>query len=236
MLSFDYVRIGDDRCETWWTLNARPTVRFRITDRALSALKAGQTLWDTEVAGLGARRRREDSRVAFVLKFRSPVEKDGTGRGRQRMVTIDRRGRGDYGIDAARKEATALRLQIRAGTDPALARDERKSAITIAELCALYMDALPTILIRGRAKKPSTIRSDRSNIERHILPLLGTLAVAAVTAADVRQTMHAIAVGKTAAARTTVGRKGAGSPSTVHRRALRETQGRERSSSRPSRA
>ncbi len=181
--------------------------KANITARALAALKPGQTLWDggskDSVAGLGARKRVEDGRFSFVLKYRSPVERGPDGRGRQRMYTIGKHGRGDFGIDDARKEATALRLQLRAGIDPALARDDRNAAITVAELCGLYLEALPTILVRGRAKKPSTIRSDRSNIERHIIPLLGKLPVAAVTTAEVRKVMHAIAVGKTAAERET---------------------------------
>ncbi len=102
--------------------------KARITDRALAALKAGAVLWDTEVAGLGARRRVEGGAIFFVFKYRSPVERDGTGRGKQRMLGLGRRGRGDLGIDDARKEATAFRQALRLGHDPALARDERKAA------------------------------------------------------------------------------------------------------------
>jgi integrase len=54
------------------------------------------------------------------------------------------------------------------------------------------------VLTRRKAgKKASTIATDRSRIERHIKPLLGTLSVPAVTRADVESFMHDIAEGKT---------------------------------------
>ena len=81
----------------------------RMTERAFNALEPGATLWDREVRGLGARRRSDDGRVVFVFKYRSPVERDATGRGRQRYFTIGPWGRGDWGIDDARKAATAHR-------------------------------------------------------------------------------------------------------------------------------
>ena len=178
-------------------------VKARITDRALAALKAGETLWDTEVRGLGARKRREDGNIVFAFKYRSPSEKDETGRGKQRMLTLGRRGRGDLGIDDARKEATAHRQALRVGVDPAAERDERKAALTVAELCDMYLNNIGTVLVRGRAKKPSTIRGDVSNIAAHIKPLMGDMAVDAVSAADVRSFMHKIAAGRTAAKRAT---------------------------------
>lgn len=67
----------------------------RLTERALNALEPGAALWDREVRGLGARRRGEDGRVVFVFKYRSPAERDATGRGRQRQLTIGPWGRGD---------------------------------------------------------------------------------------------------------------------------------------------
>jgi hypothetical protein len=51
---------------------------------------------------------------------------------------------------------------------------------------------------RKAAKKASTIATDRGRIDRHIKPLLGTMAVPAVTRADVEGFMHDVAEGKTA--------------------------------------
>ncbi len=72
---------------------------------------------------------------------------------------------------------------------------------TVAALCDAYLEAVPTLLLRraGRAKKESTLVTDRSRIARHIKPLLGDLHVDEVTPAHVEAFMHRIAAGDTAA-------------------------------------
>jgi len=47
-------------------------------------------------------------------------------------------------------------------------------AVTVAELCDEYLETS-----KGRIK-PSTLFVDRSRIERHVKPLLGTRAVASL--------------------------------------------------------
>ena len=51
---------------------------------------------------------------------------------------------------------------------------------------------------RKLAKKPSTLATDRGRIERHIKPLLGRMAVAAIEREDIERFMHAVAEGETA--------------------------------------
>ena len=51
---------------------------------------------------------------------------------------------------------------------------------------------------RGVAKKASTLATDKSRIERHIKPLLGTMKVPTVTRSDVERFMHDVADGETA--------------------------------------
>src|SRR5690242_3385045 len=92
----------------------------RITAAALERLKSGEILWDTEVRGLGARRQTEAGDVVFVFKARVPATR------RQRFLTIGRWGRGDWGIDDARKKATEHRDALRLGRDPGAERDEAK--------------------------------------------------------------------------------------------------------------
>ena len=177
----------------------------RITAAALERLKAKTTLWDTEVRGFGARRQTDKGDVVFVWKGKSPVT------GKQIFMTIGRWGRGDWPLDEARRRATEYRDAVRLGRDPAAARDEQKHVMTVAELCDTYFDAAPTMLLRaGRAKKPSTLATDKTRIEAHIKPLLGSLRVPAVTHADVETFMHRVAAGETAAARGAKGnpRKG----------------------------
>jgi hypothetical protein len=65
------------------------------------------------------------------------------------------------------------------------------------------------VLVRGgKAKKASTLASDKGRIDCHIRPLLGKLPVAAVTRTDVDRFMHAVAEGKTKAQQKTAKRRG----------------------------
>ncbi len=61
---------------------------------------------------------------------------------------------------------------------------------------------------RNVAKKPATLTLDRGRIERHIKPLLGRMAVAAVDRTDVERFLHDVATGKTAARTKTAKKRG----------------------------
>lgn len=166
--------------------------RRRIGLRDVRALGPNQTVWDAAVTGFGARRQRGEA-VAYVLQFR-------TAEGRLRWHTIGRHG-SPWTPDAARDEARRLLGEVAKGADPAADKRAKREAATVAELCDLYLaDAKAGRLLtrRGAAKKPSTLLTDRSRIDRHIRPLLGTLKVAAVTPDDVERFMHAVAEGETA--------------------------------------
>src|SRR5204862_544850 len=66
-------------------------------------------------------------------------------------------------------------------------------ALTVSDLAHLY-------LVDGPAAKPnkkaSSWKSDRSNIERHIMPLLGRKLVSALTQADIAKFQMDVAAGK----------------------------------------
>jgi integrase len=81
--------------------------------------------------------------------------------------------------------------------DPSAERSADRKAVTIAELCDLY-------LAEGVLTKKAIDRSnDRSRIERHIKPLLGTREIRDVTRADVERFQRDVALGRTAADRKT---------------------------------
>ena len=171
--------------------------RKRIGLREVRALKPGETVWDSAVAGFGARRQTGDA-VAYVLKCR-------TAAGRQRWLTIGRHG-APWTPDAARDEARRLLGEMVKGTDPAAEKHDKRKAVTMAELCARYLGDAEAgrLLVRGgKPKKPATLLSDRGRIEGHVIPLLGRLPVAAVTKQDVERFMHAVAAGETAHSRKT---------------------------------
>jgi integrase len=172
----------------------------RIGLREVRALAPGQVIWDSVVAGFGARRQRSAA-VAFVVRYR-------TAEGRQRWHTIGRYG-APWTPDSARDEALRILGETVKGADPAAEKQAKRKAETVAELCdAYWADAeAGNLMTRRRApKKASTLLSDKGRIEKHIRPLLGQMKVAAVTRADVEGFMRAVADGKTAG-RVATGKK-----------------------------
>jgi integrase len=164
----------------------------RIGIREVRALKPGEIVWDGFVTGFGARRQTGPA-VIYVLKYR-------TAAGRQRFHSIGRHG-SPWTPETARNEAMRLLGVIIKGDDPGADRVVSRSAMTMGELCDLYLaesEAGRLLTRRKIAKRESTLISDRGRIARHIKPILGRMTVAAVTADDVESMMHAIAAGTTA--------------------------------------
>lgn len=145
------------------------------------------------VPGFGARRR-AGLGVSYFVMFR-------TGEGRQRRYTIGTHG-APWMPDTAREKAMAVLMAARvSGKDPSVEKRDKRQAATVAELCDLYLEEVEAgrpLTLRGMAKKPSTLATNRGRIERHIKPLLGTMKVPAVTRTDVERLMHDLAEGATA--------------------------------------
>ena len=169
----------------------------RIGLREVNALQPGKILWDSAIGGFGARR--QTDKVSYLLKYR-------TAEGRQRWQTIGTHG-SPWTPETARKEALRLLGEVTKGSDPAAEKVTAREALSVAELCNQYLTDAEAgrILARGgRSKKASTVAADQGRINGHIIPLLGKLAVRAVTKQDVERMMHAIASGQTA--KTTKGK------------------------------
>lgn len=167
--------------------------KTKIGKREIQALAPNTEIWDSAIAGFGARRQRSEA-IAYVLLYR-------TADGRQRRHTIGRHG-APWTPDEARKEAQRLLGEVASGRDPASEKTAKRRAATVAELCDLYLadaEAGRLLTRRGDSKKSSTLATDRGRIERHIKPLLGALKVAAVTRDDIDGFLHDVAAGKTAA-------------------------------------
>jgi len=174
----------------------------RIGLRQVRALKPGEIVWDASLPGFGARRQRSTA-ISYVLFYR-------TQEGRQRWFTIGRHG-APWTPETARAEALRLMAEVVSKADPAADKRAARRAQTVSELCDLYLADAETgrlITRRRTVKKPSTLVSDRGRIERHIKPLLGSRAVAAVTRQDVEAFMHEVAAGKTAGKTKTAKKRG----------------------------
>jgi hypothetical protein len=174
----------------------------RIGLRHVRALKPGQTVWDCSLSGFGVRRQKSNA-VSYVLYYR-------TQEGRQRWYTIGRHG-SPWTPETARDEAKRLLGDVAHTADPAADKRAKRNAKTVADFCDSYLaeaKAGRLLTRRKTAKKASTLAIDVGRIERHIKPLLGRRAVAAVTPEDVETLLHDVAAGKTASRTKTAKKRG----------------------------
>lgn len=189
----------------------------RITKRIIDAIKPPATgtifLWDKELRGYGVRVN-AGGRVSFIIQYRNRQN-----RTRRYSFAIY----GPTTPEQAREKARQLLAAAHAGHDPSVERHDERSALTVAQLCDSYLEALRAgqVLTRFRQpKRPSTVYNDEGRIARHIIPLLGSKVASKLTRADVQRMADAITAGKTAGTFKTKARGKAvveGGPSTAAR-------------------
>jgi integrase len=154
-------------------------VIVKLSKRTVESVKPQPSsdvfVWDEGLPGFGLRVSPSGAR-GFLVQYRH--------RGRTRRMALGRHGR--ITVDQARKLALEAFGQVAAGRDPSQERREaRKRGVTVAQLADRFLEehARPK-------KKPSSVVSDEGNLDRHIRPALGRLAVADVTRADVARLHH----------------------------------------------
>jgi hypothetical protein len=137
----------------------------RLTKRTIEAArpeKGERFIWDVDLPGFGLRVF-PSGRKSYVVQY-----KLGGRGGRTRRIALGAHEK--LTPEDAHKRAAKLLAAVADGIDPAQERAEAKQAITIADLADLY-------LAEGPAEKPnkkaSSWQTDRSNIVRHVKPLLG---------------------------------------------------------------
>lgn len=162
----------------------------REVDRLQPKAKGDLVVWDDELRGFGLRIKPSGA-GAYVIQYRNIA-------GVSRRMTIGRVGVNapDQMRDLARKYlAEAL-----SGGDPANNKQEARSALTVAGLCDLYLEAAKAGRVTtrfGAAKRPSTLLNDESRIRRHIRPLIGKQRVSELTRQVVQRMADDISAGRT---------------------------------------
>lgn len=166
----------------------------KITKRIVNAAgprEKDYIIWDDELPGFGLRVFTSGKR-SYIVQYRAA--------GRSRRYTI-----GLHGVwtpEAARQEAKVQLGRVAKGDNPAEERQIDHKAITVKELCALYIADLERGLVLGkggRPKKLTTVGTDTGRIHRHIIPLIGTRRVRDLTKADINKVLKDIMAGKTRA-------------------------------------
>ncbi len=160
-----------------------PKLTRRVVDAAQDDPNGRDVvLWDDDLHGFGLRLRPPYGRF-YIVQFRNAL-------GRSRKMTLGRVG--VLSPEEARQLARSKLADVVKGTDPAASRDAVREAMTVSELCDEYLKAE-----KGRIKA-STLRMDRSRIDRHVRPLLGRRTVRELTPADIEKFMASVVAGKTA--------------------------------------
>jgi integrase len=165
----------------------------KLTKTTVDALqlKAGSDafLWDSELRGFGVRLKPSGTKT-FVIQYRNAER-------RTRRFVI-----GQYGVlsvEVARNLAKKKLAWVIDGGDPSQERRAARKGMTVAEVCDWYLEEAGTGRLLGRNRrpiKPSSVAGDRSRIEQHIKPLIGTRVVAHLKLADIERLQADIAAGR----------------------------------------
>jgi len=166
----------------------------KLTKRVVDAIRPDPTgadvfVWDAgdgAIKGFGVRMKPSGA-ASYLVQYR-------TREGRTRRLVL-----GKVGIitpDEARTLAAETLKQVAHGGDPSAERHRAREALSVADLADLY-------LAEGLAAKPnkraSSWATDRSNIERHVKPLMGRKLAKALTQADVAKFQADVAAGRSKA-------------------------------------
>jgi integrase len=164
----------------------------RITKRFVEGLKAGAdaTHWDDRLGGFGVRVRASGAR-SYVYVYRLA----GGRRGRLRRLTIAKVG--EIAPEQAYRQARQASAAVTGGKDPAGDRAAGRRDLKVSELVALYLTEGPAA---KPDKKASSWAIDRSNLQRHVVPLLGRRAAASLTKRDIESFQAKVTAGATKAA------------------------------------
>ena len=147
------------------TVCAMPKITKRSVD-ALEPREREHVLWDDEIKGFGVRIHPTGGKV-YVAQARGPNGKKRVTVGRHPLI----------GAEQARQRAALIITRIKAGEEPVPLPLAAKFAggPTVADLARRYLEE--HVAVRC---KPKTARTTRSVVNRHIVPALGRLPLAAV--------------------------------------------------------
>lgn len=177
----------------------------KITKRVIETLRPERNkdvfAWDSEMRGFGVRVKPSGAKT-FLIQYRN-IE------GRTRRLVL-----GQFGVltpEIARVLARKKLAAVAEGADPSAERHAIRNGLTVTEVCDWYLEEAGAGRLLGRKRRPikaSSIANDRSRIEIHIKPLMGTRLVSNLTLRDIEAMQADIAAGKSARGKKAKGRGG----------------------------
>jgi site-specific recombinase XerD len=167
----------------------------KVTVRSVDALKPSKDrdvfLWDGELRGFGVRVKPSGLK-SYLVQYRNA---DGATR---RLVL------GHHGVMTARRArdlARAKLVEVSEGLDPSAMRHMSREGWTVTQICDWYLEEAEAGRLLGRKRRPikaSTLAMDRSRINTHIRPLIGSRRVHRLFLVDIEAMQADVAAGKTA--------------------------------------
>jgi integrase len=148
--------------------------KLHLTDTAAKKLPAPphghQIFYDDEIPAFGLCITKGNAR-SFIIRYRR--KRDGV----ERRMVIGRLG--DWTVVQARIEAKRIRRDVDLGGDPLAAIEKARGEPTLREIAERDWNEIRT------QRRPSTLRTWRSQLDADILPALGMRKINSITADDV---------------------------------------------------
>jgi integrase len=167
-----------------------PKLTKRVVDAIRPNVKGRDVfVWDAgdgSLKGFGVRMKPSGA-ASYLVQYRIKE-------GRTRRLVL-----GKLGVltpDEARAQAADRLKEVALGGDPSADRHRARDALNLNELTDLYLREGPA---DKPNKKPSSWAADRSNVERHIRPLIGSKLIKTLTQTDVAKFQADVAAGKSKA-------------------------------------
>jgi integrase len=148
----------------------------RTADALTPATKDGY-LWDSMVKGFALKVTPRGTKT-YLFEYKDDRRKT-------RRVTI-----GHHGVitaEQARDKAKVLAAEVDLGGNPAAERSDRKSAVTVSALAEQWIEE--HVAARRKAK---TLHDYRGWLDRHILPLIGSMRVPEVRSRDIENVVRSL--------------------------------------------
>ena len=161
----------------------------RVVDGLIPDPRRQTFCWDTELRGFGVCVKPSGVK-SYIIQYRNADH-------RSRRFVIGKVGK--LTPSEAREIARDKLVAVAKGSDPAADKRTAREAISVGELCDWYLrEAEKGVLLgkRGQLIKASTLAMDRSRIEMHVKPLLGSRPVRSLALDDIERFQAEVAKGR----------------------------------------